>query len=287
MNATRGVSAGPPGRPPRRRLVLCAFHSLLALSVFGDALPGTNPAPGPADPVAVQPVAAPAPPADADSPLDEPLRLVAEARRSYRQVRDYTCLMVKREKLQGQLSPDHLVRLAVRTQPFSVDMLWQGPAELNGQEACYVAGKNKGRMRARSAGVLGKLGFVTLDPDDPRTRESSNHSITEAGIGHLIERYAKLWEQERALNRTAVKLSTYDYNKRRCTRVEATHADNRDGRFPAYRTVLYFDQETHLPIRLELYDWPRDGGERGELIELYAYVNLRLNVGLGDEAFDH
>src|SRR5262249_44080275 len=163
-------------------------------------------------PVAVQTVAAPALPADAASPLDEPLRLIAEARQSYQQVRDYTCLMVKRERLQGRLSPEHLVRLSVRTRPFSVDMRWQGPGDLAGQEACYVAGKNGGKMRARAAGMLGRLGFMTIDPNDPRARESSNHSITEAGIGHLIERYGTLWEQERGLNRTEVKVSAYEYN---------------------------------------------------------------------------
>jgi hypothetical protein len=50
------------------------------------------------------------------------------------------------------------------------------------------------------------------------------------------------------------------------------------------RGVLYFDRQTHLPIRAEWHDRPRGGGE-GELREVDAYTQMRLNVGLGDADF--
>jgi hypothetical protein len=51
--------------------------------------------------------------------------------------------------------------------------------------------------------------------------------------------------------------------------------------------VVYFDKESNLPIRVECYDWPHRAGEAGELVEVYSYVNLKLNVGLADEVFSH
>ena len=50
--------------------------------------------------------------------------------------------------------------------------------------------------------------------------------------------------------------------------------------------TLYFDKETHLPVRVECYDWPHFDGDKGEPIEVYSYVNLRANVGLGDVHFN-
>jgi hypothetical protein len=223
----------------------------------------------------------------AASPMDEPLRLLAEARAGFEKVTDYTCTLVKKERIDGELTPDHVISMAVRNDPFSVDLRWLKPTDLAGQEACYVAGRNDGQMRVKSAGVLGVVGFVSVDPADPRAKKASHHSITEAGIGNLLERFAGRWEQEKKLSLTQVKVGDYDYNKRRCVRVETVHPTNPDNQFLCYRTVLYFDKENHLPIRMETYDWPHGDGDKGALTEEVNFTNLRLNVGLGDEVFDH
>jgi hypothetical protein len=222
------------------------------------------------------------------SVMDEPLRLIASASQSYQQVRDYTCLFVKRERIRGQLQPENLVEMRVRSQPFSVYLRWLSPLDSAGQEACYVAGRNNGQMRVHSTGLAGVVGFVSLDPRDPRVAQNSRHTITEAGIGNLIGRFAQRWELERRLNRTQVRVAEYTYDRRPCTRVETIHADNAGGQFYTYRSVLYFDRETRLPVRVEAYDWPRPGGTPGgELLESYSYAHLRLNVGLDDRAFNY
>jgi hypothetical protein len=234
------------------------------------------------------PSAAPSRAALAAGPMDAPLQLIAQARQSYQGIRDYACLFIKRERLRGQLQPENLIDMKVRTQPFSVYLRWLKPAGSAGQEVCYVAGRNNGMMRVRSPGVLGTVGFITMDPRDPRAVETSRHSITEAGIGNLIERYTEAWQLERSLNRTQVRIQEYEYNRRRCTRVETIHADSADKRIPFYRSLVYFDKENHLPIRVENYDWPRSGGDlTGGLVESYSYVNLRLNIGLSDAVFAH
>ena len=102
-------------------------------------------------------------------------------------------------------------------------MVWQEPKELEGQEVVYVEGKNDGKMRVKPGGLLGSVGFLSLPPDDPRTRQTSKHKITEAGIGKLIEQCEKGWQVEQKLKVTTVKIGTFTYAKRRCTRVELTH----------------------------------------------------------------
>lgn len=218
------------------------------------------------------------------SPMDEPLRLVALARASYAKVQDYQCVLIKREKLGTELGPNQVIDLKVRTAPFSVSMLWSEPRLSAGQEVCYVAGKNDGKMRVKPAGLLGAVGFVSVDPDDARARRTSRHPITRAGIGNVIDIAAAGWAEEAKWGLTEVKTGEYLYAKRKCTRVEMTHAAPA-GRFTHYKNVLYFDQATALPIRVENYAWPAASGQPADLVEVFSYVNLRLNVSLPDAPF--
>ncbi len=220
--------------------------------------------------------------------LDVPLQLIAAGREAYRGIHDYQCLFVKRERIRGQLQPENLIEMRVLTQPFSVYLRWLSPQSSAGQEACYVAGRNNGMMRVHSTGLAGVVGFVSIDLRDPRATQTSRHSISEAGIGNLLDRYGQRWEMERRLNGTQVRTAEYMYNQKRCTRVETLHPDRGGGQYSFYRSIVYFDQATHLPIRVENYDWPRAGGPAdGDLAESYSYVDLRVNSGLTLAAFNY
>ena len=220
--------------------------------------------------------------------MELPLRLIGEAKQAYQGISDYSCTFVKKERLRGELQAENLIVLKIRREPFSVYMRWARPATLAGQEACYVTGENKGMMRVHSTGLLGAAGFVSLDPRDPKALDNSRHAITEAGIGNLIERFSQRWELENRLNKTQVRTGEYDYAKRRCIRVETVHQDNSGREFLFYRSVLYFDKENHLPIRIENYDWPKAASDaNGLLAESYSYPDLRLNVGLPASTWVH
>lgn len=275
-------AASRAARRPYRRLgfYLCAV--LFGLAVLGASRP-TTPPPGATPPPQPQPMGqavAPAAAVQGVSPLDEPLRILARAQQAYQGVRDYACLLVKRERINGYLQPDAVMLMKVRTQPFAVYLRWQEPRNLRGQEACYAVGRYDGQMRVRPKGLLGAVGFVSLDPNDPRVRESSRHSITEAGLGNLIERFARGWTADRQVPNIQVRIAEYEYNKRRCTRVETIHPLKS-------RSVVYFDKENALPIRVELYEGLSSADDPGQLVEVYSYVNLHLNVGLGDDVFNH
>jgi hypothetical protein len=290
MSMMQRPTAAPSTAPRSRRLWFYAAASVLGVALLAVGHPSAQPpSSAPAGPAAPQPMggAAPAGGAAAASPLEEPLRLIGLAEQTYRTVRDYSCTLVKRENIGGRMQPDNVIDMRVRVEPFSVYLRWQAPRNLLGQEVCYVAGQNGGKMRVHSSGALGAFGFVSLDPTDPKVRQNSRHLITEAGIGNLIKRYKSAWQTELNLNQTQVRIAEYEYNNRRCTRVETSHPLTTQGQYLYSRSVVYFDNEHHLPVRAECYAWPRFANDPGELVEVYSFVNLQLNVGLPDGVFQH
>ncbi len=220
------------------------------------------------------------------SPVDVPIRLAAQAKAAYAKVDDYQCMLIKREMIEGVLGETQIVEMKVKAAPFSVYMKWQEPKAMAAQEVVYVVGKNDGKMRCRPAGLLGSIGFISLAPDDPRCKKTSRHSVTQAGIGNLIDLCHDGWVKERELGKTEVKTGTFVYAKRKCTRVEMIHPTSADGKLLHHKNVVYFDAETKLPIRVENYNWPKKPGEAPALDEVFSYVNLRLNVGLEASTFD-
>ena len=291
--STQEPSLLSPGGPARRstgmrlwrRFSFYGFLAVAGVTVASAAYPPPErPSAAPAEPQAVQQAAATA---AVESPLDEPLRLVNQAAHSYRNVRDYQCKLIKRERVGNVLQPQNTMLMYARTTPFSIYFRWLEPTSLAGQEVCFVAGRYNNNMRVHPNGLRSMVGFVTLDVNDPRARATSRHAITEAGIGALIGQLATSWEKERQWNATRVQTAVYTFDGRRCTRVDMIHPANRDGRYLHYRDIVYFDQESHLPVRMEAYDWPRYQGDAGDLLEMYSYVSLRFNVGLRDDIFNH
>jgi hypothetical protein len=220
--------------------------------------------------------------------MDQAIVLLNEARRQFQSVRDYECRLMKRERVNGALLPVCTMTMKVRNQPFSVYLRCESPEEDKGQEVCYVAGRNQGMMRVHPTGLLGIVGFVSIDPRDPRAFARNRHCITEAGLGNLLESTARYWEMERRLNKTQVRITDEELAGRAATRIETVHPDRGAGSFYGYRCVLWLDNATHLPLGAETYDWPRSGGPQGgDLLESYYYLDLRCNTGLDDAAFSH
>jgi hypothetical protein len=176
--------------------------------------------------------------------------------------------------------------MKVRNDPLSVYLRCDSPDADKGMEVCYVAGRDRGMMRVHPNGLLGIIGFVSLDPRDPRAFEKNRHCITEAGLGNLLESTARYWDMERHSNKTQVRITDDTLGGRACTRIETIHPDRNAGSYYGYRCVLWLDKATHFPAGAETYDWPRLGSPAGgDLLECYRYFDLRCNLGLGDDSF--
>jgi len=212
--------------------------------------------------------------------LEEPLRLIQEARRAYSRVRDYECTLIKRERLaNGTLPPETVMLMQIRTEPHSVRLVWQEPAEVTGQEAVFVTGRNQGKIRARAAGALSLIGFVSLDPRSPRAMGTSQYPMSGAGVGTLIERFGDSWERESRNQTARVKIDLGEFSGRSCIRVEVEHQEPGEGLIFG-RCVVWFDQVTSLPVRVENYDWA------GELAEVFSFTGMKLNIGFADAVFE-
>jgi hypothetical protein len=220
--------------------------------------------------------------------LDQAGALLAQSQRSFEGVEDYTCTLVKHERVRGTLQPENVMTFAVRNRPFSVYLRWHSPKSVAGQEVCFVAGRNKGMMRVHPVGLAGVVGFVSVDPGDPCAHKDNRHPVTEAGLGNLLDSVARQWDLERRWNATEVRITDGEFNHRPCTWIETVHPNPRAGTFYGYRCILGLDKATHLPVASAAYDWPRAGGDPGgELLESYSYLDLRCNVGLGEQLFNH
>jgi hypothetical protein len=273
------------------RLWYSGFICFLGVTLLGSSATKREasalPIPAAAEPVALSPEDSYSAVASPRHTMDEAVHLIETARDRFRDVRDYSCRLVQRERVGNKLPPETVMGMEVRTQPFSIHLKWYEPRAMVGQEAIYVVGKNSGKMRVRGAGLLGAVGFINLDVDDARARRSSRHNITEAGLGNLIEQFAAGWPNERRHGQVEVHISDFAFADRPCTRVETIHPANPDCFFMFGRSVVYFDKQTDLPVRVENYDWPKQPGRQGDLLEEYSYLELRLNAGLGNEVFDH
>ncbi|HID21190.1 MAG TPA: DUF1571 domain-containing protein, partial [Planctomycetaceae bacterium] len=211
---------------------------------------------------------------------DRALGLAYQARRKYQSIRGYTCIFIKRERINGVLGPMEFVQMKIRTRPFSIYMKWLQP--YTGREVIYVHGRYGNKLLAHDTGAKKIIaGTVELDPRDRRLLKYSRHPITEAGIGNMISKLIRHWEQQRrAPDGNIVVLDNARVDTNLCWCVKCIHP-HPSGRNAYYRIRVFFDKKSSLPIRFEGYDWPLQRGDvNGLLVEEYTYRNLRTDVTL-------
>lgn len=223
---------------------------------------------------------------DAETPIDQALRMIAECKARFQDVSDYSCNFYKRERINGKLTELHVMSMKERTQPKSIYFKFQQPHR--GREAIYVKGRNSGYVLAHDVGFTKFLaGTLQLDPKGARAMENNRHPITEAGIGELINNVQIRWASE--LNPKDSVINHYPEMQvgphKSVAMIESIHPTRRP-EFLFHKVRLYIDQEVGLPIRFEAYDWPKLPQEAPELVEEYTYLNLKLNVGLKEVDFD-
>jgi hypothetical protein len=212
--------------------------------------------------------------------------MLAEARAAHAKLRDYTCHLVRTERVRGKLQAEQTAELRVCVQPACVNVRVVAPKAVAGQETSYVASKSTSKVRFKAAGVDGVRGFVTLAKDDPKVLADTRHAVTEATLLAVVERVEKAVATEKKMNNPVqILVSEYTFAGRPVTRYEV-FADRVHPNRYAHRCVVYVDKETKLPARFEAYDAPKPGTAEGELIEVQSFVGLRTNTGLGEAAFD-
>jgi hypothetical protein len=229
-------------------------------------------------------------------PLDPALDMAREGLEHIQaNIRDYTCVVVKRERVNGQVGDEEYMYAKVRNAkirdgqvqvPFSVYLRFVKPKRIAGREVIYVAGENNDKLIAHEGGFRGKVTpSVWLHPTSFLAMQGQRYPITEIGIETLCQRLIERGSRDRAGGPCEVDIKRAKINKRPCTLIEVKH-EKRLPHLDFFRAEIFVDEELNVPVRYAAYDWPLTPGGIPELIEEYTYVNMKLNVGLTDQDFD-
>jgi hypothetical protein len=213
--------------------------------------------------------------------------MMADARTALGKTRDYTCTFTRQESIKGILSAEQVAEMKVRTNPVGVYVRFAKPNDIAGMEVAYTGARKSLKMRYRPAGLAGAKGFVTRDLDDTKFLGENRHQVTEWTMAAVIERVSTAVAREKTLN-NPVEVFTGDYQfaGRNVVRYEIFTRRPHAFRY-AHRMLIYIDKETKLPLRYEAYDQPKGNALVGDLFEAYSYSDMKLNVGLGENAFDY
>jgi hypothetical protein len=221
----------------------------------------------------------------------DPAALARLAReRCERELRDYTCLFLKRERVNGKLGDLEEIEVRDRNDPLSVYMIWKRNASqarrvLFQDTAQFLNDRGEKLARVEPAGALIRLivSDILMPIHGERARQTSRRSIDEFGFKStlaLLERYNGLGAERGVLD--------YRYQGEgeidgRPTFVFVRHLpyDGPNGPYPDAKMVMHLDQEWLLPTAV--YSYADHEGK--VLLGSYVHKHVRLNPGLGPETF--
>ena len=230
----------------------------------------------------------------AEHPLD-PALMVAEAGLKHirENVRDYTAVVSKRERVNGRLLGEEFFECKIRHAakqedqkiPLSMYLKFVKPKRIAGREVIWVEDQNNGRLVAHEAGVLG-LVRVKLKPDSALAMRGQRYPITELGMETLIVRLIEHGTVAKNYDGCSV---TFDrslkINGHKCTLITLTLPEDAED-LDFYQAKIYIDDELSLPIGYAGFLKPETPGGPPILLEKYFYSDVKVNVGLNDRDFD-
>lgn len=219
-----------------------------------------------------------------EHPLMPALRLAKQGLKEIdSNIRDYSCTLVKRERIDGVLAEPQFVFTKVRHEPFSVYMFFLKP--FKGQEVLFVEGRNNNDLLALAHDWRRKFGVVSLDPAGAMAMKGQKYPVTKLGIRNLTTELIQVAQNDIQYGECEFNYSfNAKVNGRPCTKLEVVHpVPRRNFRF--HIAKIYIDNELRVPIRYASWMWPNGPNEPPPLEEEYTYTNLKLNNGYTDHSF--
>jgi len=201
-----------------------------------------------------------------------------------RSVRDLTCTFIKRERLSGSLGKIQHMEVKFTPKPFRLAMRWTQNAPI-GKAFVFVKGRYKdqqgrSRMVVGLDGLAGLLvgGYVLRRPDEPEVMKPTLRPCTKFGFANSFRSLLEVYELARDRKHGSEKfLGAAKVGQKTCLVLQRTLPKHKD--YPAAKTLICIDAESHLPIRVIGYDWDK------KLICNYEFRNLKFNTGLDAKVF--
>lgn len=219
--------------------------------------------------------------------IAEAIREAESSLKALEQVADYSCELIKRERIGGQLSARERLSVKLRHEPYSVYVRYLSPERIRGQEAIYVHGLNENHILAHPNGLKGRfVPMVKLDPLGKLAMEGNRYPITELGVKHMAECWLKEVRHDVQFTHCDAKtMPGAKLDGKVCTCLELKRRQ-RQHDMPYQLTRLYIDPETQFPLRYEAYEWSQLPDGQPELAEEYTYRDLQPNRRFEPLAFD-
>ncbi len=211
------------------------------------------------------------------------------------EVEDYTCILIKREYVDGKDRGWQFMEAKIRHEkkagdevqvPFSVYLKFLQPKSVAGREVLYVATQNNGDLIARRGGRRNPNMTVQLMPSSPLAMEGNRYPITEIGFQTLAQRLIEMLGQEMEFRDGELQVfENAKVDNRTCTHYRLTHHKRREN-LTYHMAEVSVDDELGIPIFYRAFDFPAEEGGQPVLLEQYVYQKIRVNVGLSDSDFD-
>ncbi|MDO4575727.1 MAG: DUF1571 domain-containing protein [Planctomycetia bacterium] len=223
---------------------------------------------------------------EGEHPLAAPIRWAkAGVVKMGEEIQDYSCVLVKREKIDGVLGKEEVLFVKIRHEPFSVYLKYLKPRRFRGREAIYVEGQNGGNILAHGTGFEAILGTLTLAPDSPQAMNGNLHPITDMGIINLAKRLEETGSEQLHRNSFSVNYSDCKLNGVDCVRLEIVNSERLKGD-PFHKAHIFVDTTRNIPIRYAAWGWSECLDGELPLLEEYTYLDLKINQKFTDCDFE-
>jgi hypothetical protein len=191
---------------------------------------------------------------------------------NYSTIQDYTCVFHKIEQVDNELIEEKDI-LYKFMKPLCCYLKWP-----SGSEAIYVQGKYNDKLKFHSGNIFGFIVF-SLDPRGNLAMKDNRHSILESHIGHIIDIVETNFNRAKSnkeLISTFEGKEVIDGKETLLFKTVFPKSKNYYG----HLIYIYIDNELYLPIKIAVYGWEM------ELLEMYHFSDIKINVGLSDIDFD-
>ena len=215
---------------------------------------------------------------------------------------DYTAVLAKRELVGGKLTPESKMAMKLKYGPpissdrsersVSVYLKSLEPKSQAGREVIWVQGRNDNKITAHEGGLLGLIS-VDLMPESRLAMAGNRYPITEIGLEKLLGKLIERGERDRKLGPATVRTTdNIPLGDRNCRLIEIVHEtktvaiQDKTVEFEFYLAQIFIDLDQLIPLKYASFSWPKSDGGAPDLLEEYTYLDVKLNVGLGEKDFE-
>lgn len=210
------------------------------------------------------------------------------------QVSDYTCLLIKRERIDQVLHDHQYIWMKVRERqkvdqelvtPLSIYARFLKPPSLAGREVLFVENQRNGFFLTRRGGPRFPNMTLLINPTSPLARRESRYPIHQAGLRSMLRELVTRLQAEEQEGTALLRLShDATFEGKACTRFEVMQTERRaDSDYMIARVLM--EDESQIPVYFASYDWPASPEGRPVLQEEYMFTRMSLNPGLTDKDF--